>query len=62
MVQWTLHLEPNLPDVVEEVLASPDFELKHSFLFRELTESAIPEKHPAATAKLFLKAPEYARN
>jgi hypothetical protein len=34
MVEWTLHLEPSFPEVVEEVLASPNFELKHSFLFR----------------------------
>ncbi len=55
MVEWTLHLGPNFTEVVKEVLASGDFELKHSFLFRELAESALPEKHPTATAELLLK-------
>jgi hypothetical protein len=65
MVEWTLHLSPSFPEVVEAVWNSPKFELTHSFLFRELANSELPQKHPAATAKLLLKVlrntalPEY---
>jgi hypothetical protein len=46
---------PELPEVVDAVWESPDFELKHSFLFRELDESQFPQEYPSAAAKLLLK-------
>jgi len=55
MVEWSLHLGPSFPEVVDAVWESPDFELKHSFLFRELDESQFPQEYPSAAAKLLLK-------
>ena len=55
MVEWSLHLGPSFPEVVDAVWESPDFELKHSFLFRELEESQFPQEYPSAAAKLLLK-------
>jgi hypothetical protein len=55
MVEWSLHLGPSFPEVVDAVCESPDFELKHSFLFRELDESQFPQEYPSAAAKLLLK-------
>jgi len=37
------------------VWTSPRFELKHSSLFRELADSALPQQYPSAAAKLLLK-------
>ncbi len=55
MVEWSLHLGPSFPEVVDAVWESPDFELKHSFLFRELDDSQFPQQYPPAAAKLLLK-------
>jgi hypothetical protein len=55
MVEWSLHLGPSFPEVVDAVWESPGFELKHSSLFRELDDSQFPEKYPSAAAKLLLK-------
>jgi hypothetical protein len=55
MVEWSLHLGPSFPEVVDAVCESSDFELKHSFLFRELNESQFPQEYPSAAAKLLLK-------
>jgi len=54
-VEWTLHLGPSFPEVVETVWTSPEFKLKDSFLFRELADSKLPQQYPTATAKLLLK-------
>ena len=55
MVEWSLHLGPSFPEVVDAVWESPVFELKHSFLFHELDESQFPQEYPSAAAKLLLK-------
>lgn len=54
MVEWSLHLGPSFPEVVDTVWESPDFELKHSFLFRELDDRQFSEQFLSAAGKLLL--------
>jgi hypothetical protein len=41
-------------EVVDTVWESPDFELKHSFLFRELDDRQFSEQFLSAAGKLLL--------
>ena len=54
MVEWGIHLGPEFPDVVEIICSSPAFELGDSFLFRELADTQLPEKHPSPVSALLL--------
>jgi hypothetical protein len=54
-VEWSLFLGAAFPKVVEKIDQSPPFELRHSFIYRELEETRIPNLFPEETAKFLIQ-------
>lgn len=54
-VEWSLFLGSAFPKVVEKIELSPSFELRHSFIYRELEETKIPNLFPEDTAKFLVQ-------
>ena len=52
-VEWTPYLGSAFPTAVDKVVAGPQFRLKHSFIYREIADTTIPETFPTATARFF---------
>jgi Domain of unknown function (DUF4020) len=59
-VEWSLFWGSAFPKVVEKIELSPSFELRHSFICRELEETKIPNLFPEDTAKVLVQL--YATN
>lgn len=53
-VEWVPYLAAVLPAAVEKVINGPQFTLKHSFIYREIADTLIPEQFPEETAKFLL--------
>ena len=54
MAEWSIHLAPVFPEVVDKILLTRIPDLKSSFLLTELSESDIPKQHPKASTALTL--------
>jgi hypothetical protein len=54
MVEWSLHLEPVFPEVVEKICGGPPPEMKRSFLYYELPDTPLPGRFPQPVAQLIL--------
>jgi len=54
MMEWSLRLEPVFPDVVEKICGSTPPELKHSLLYFQIPETALPKRYPHSVAQLML--------
>ena len=56
MSEWSLHLEPVFPEVVQKICdsSSPSPSLKNSLLCWELPDTELPERHPQSVAQLLL--------
>jgi len=54
MVEWSLFLGSAFPKIVEKIDQGPSFKLRHSFIYRELEETRIPNLFPEDTAKFLL--------
>ena len=55
MVEWSPFLASGFPEAAETVWKSPKFELRDSFIFRELADTDLPERYPVAAGRLVLK-------
>jgi hypothetical protein len=54
MAEWSLHLEPVFPEVVEKITSSLAPQLERSFIYYELPETELPELYPTPVARLLL--------
>jgi hypothetical protein len=54
MAEWSIHLGPVFPQVVEKVLLTRIPDLKNSFMLTELSKSDLPKRYPRAAASLIL--------
>jgi len=54
MAEWSIHLGPAFPQVVERILLTPIPDLQGSFMLTELSESDLRERYPKAAAALVL--------
>jgi hypothetical protein len=54
MVEWSIHLGPAFPEVVERILRTPIPDLQGSFMLTELSESDLRKQFPKAAASLVL--------
>jgi hypothetical protein len=54
MAEWSVHLGPVFPEVIEKVLLTPIPDLQGSFLLTELSESDLRKQYPTAAASLVL--------
>lgn len=54
MAEWSNHLEPVFPEVVEKLVLTPVPNMKNSFLLTELSESNLPKRYPQPTAAVVL--------
>ncbi len=54
MAEWSLHLEPVFPEVVEKIIDSPAPHLEHSFIYYELPQTELPKLYPTPVARLLL--------
>ena len=54
MVQWSVHLQAAFPEVVTKICNSPAPKLEHSLIYRQLSKSELPSRHPSSAAKLLL--------
>lgn len=54
MVEWVLYLGSAFPEGAEIISSGPRFELRNSFLFRELAATTLPEDYPNPAAILLL--------
>lgn len=54
MAEWSVHLGPVFPQVVDKVLLTPIPDMKGSFMLSELFESKLPKQYSQAAASLVL--------
>jgi SIR2-like protein/uncharacterized protein DUF4020 len=54
MVEWSLFLGEGFPKVAEVISNGPSFELKDSFVLRELADTKYPDEFPTASGILLL--------
>jgi Domain of unknown function (DUF4020) len=54
MVEWTIFLHNGFPEATTLIGNGPAYELRNSFLFKELAESTVPADFPSASADLLL--------
>jgi hypothetical protein len=54
MVEWTIFLHNGFPEATRIIETGPPYELRDSFLFRELADGTIPANFPSASGDFLL--------